>query len=418
MKRQPRAVSSSPTRGRSSRRDRRRDAGAAAEAAPRAADTPSSASAARTRSRSTCAFCPPRIGTSRPRSRRGGSARTCSIACTWSSVPGAARAQRHPAPRRALHHQAGAAHQPSGRRDHGRRAGAASAPLRLRRATCASWRTSSSRRWCSPRAMPSTSARCRRWCAAACLENALALPATMSLPNLLEDLDGGSIQRAYDKSSSVDRDRAPAGDQEAQRALLRAGEVRHRRHREPRATRARRPRPNRSCSTTVLSPAAPGGVIVHAEARGDAPCDGGGGDERRRGRRARLRQRRGRWPAPAARSSRRDPGGVPAISKSFHGQAHGVGRALRPEQDEPRTTLPLGARVRVARVGGPSVIVTVDDRCGCTHGRIIDVSEVATRKLDMNEIGCCRCGWRSWGARPVSGSTQEYPTALVGMTAR
>ena len=50
-------------------------------------------------------------------------------------------------------------------------------------------------------------------------------------------------------------------------------------------------------------------------------------------------------------------------------------------------TLPLGTRVRVTRVGGPSVIVTVNDRCGCTHGRIIDVSEVAARKLDMIKVG-------------------------------
>ena len=50
-------------------------------------------------------------------------------------------------------------------------------------------------------------------------------------------------------------------------------------------------------------------------------------------------------------------------------------------------TLPLGTRVRVTRVGGSSVIVRVNDRCGCTHGRIIDLSEAAARKLDMIRAG-------------------------------
>ena len=38
-------------------------------------------------------------------------------------------------------------------------------------------------------------------------------------------------------------------------------------------------------------------------------------------------------------------------------------------------TLPFGTRIRVTRRGGPSVVVRVNDRCGCTHGRIVDVSE-------------------------------------------
>jgi len=31
--------------------------------------------------------------------------------------------------------------------------------------------------------------------------------------------------------------------------------------------------------------------------------------------------------------------------------------------------------------------VRVNDRCGCTHGRIIDVSEAAARTLDMLRVG-------------------------------
>ena len=50
-------------------------------------------------------------------------------------------------------------------------------------------------------------------------------------------------------------------------------------------------------------------------------------------------------------------------------------------------TLPLGTRIRVTRVGGASVVVRVNDRCGCTHGRIVDLSEVAARKLDMMKAG-------------------------------
>jgi rare lipoprotein A (peptidoglycan hydrolase) len=50
-------------------------------------------------------------------------------------------------------------------------------------------------------------------------------------------------------------------------------------------------------------------------------------------------------------------------------------------------TLPFGTRIRVTRPGGPSVVVRVNDRCGCTHGRIVDVSEAAARKLNMMRTG-------------------------------
>ena len=50
-------------------------------------------------------------------------------------------------------------------------------------------------------------------------------------------------------------------------------------------------------------------------------------------------------------------------------------------------TLPFGTRIRVTRHGGPSVVVKVNDRCGCTHGRIVDLSEAAARKLDMMHAG-------------------------------
>ena len=51
-------------------------------------------------------------------------------------------------------------------------------------------------------------------------------------------------------------------------------------------------------------------------------------------------------------------------------------------------TLPLGTRIRVTRVGGgASVVLRVNDRCGCQHGRIVDVSEAAAHKLDMMRAG-------------------------------
>ena len=32
-------------------------------------------------------------------------------------------------------------------------------------------------------------------------------------------------------------------------------------------------------------------------------------------------------------------------------------------------------------------MLRVNDRCGCTHGRIIDVSQAAARQLDMIKVG-------------------------------
>lgn len=51
-------------------------------------------------------------------------------------------------------------------------------------------------------------------------------------------------------------------------------------------------------------------------------------------------------------------------------------------------SLPLGTVLRVTRLpDGPSVQVRVNDRCGCTHGRGLDLSEAAARKLDMLQVG-------------------------------
>lgn len=50
-------------------------------------------------------------------------------------------------------------------------------------------------------------------------------------------------------------------------------------------------------------------------------------------------------------------------------------------------TLPFGTRIRVTRPGGPSVVLRVNDRCGCPNGRIVDVSVAAAHKLDMLRAG-------------------------------
>jgi rare lipoprotein A len=74
--------------------------------------------------------------------------------------------------------------------------------------------------------------------------------------------------------------------------------------------------------------------------------------------------------------------------KSFVGKRTASGEIYDPNRmTAAHKTLPLGTHVRVTRRGGPSVVVRVNDRCGCTHGRIIDVSEAAARKLDMIRVG-------------------------------
>jgi rare lipoprotein A len=51
-------------------------------------------------------------------------------------------------------------------------------------------------------------------------------------------------------------------------------------------------------------------------------------------------------------------------------------------------TLPLGTLVRVTNTrNGKSVVVRINDRGPYGHGRIIDLSEAAARKLDMIDDG-------------------------------
>ena len=65
-------------------------------------------------------------------------------------------------------------------------------------------------------------------------------------------------------------------------------------------------------------------------------------------------------------------------------------------------TLPMGTILRVTRLpAGPSVEVRVNDRCGCTHGRQLDLSEAAARRLDMLRAGVAQVRIEVLGRRPA-----------------
>ena len=78
---------------------------------------------------------------------------------------------------------------------------------------------------------------------------------------------------------------------------------------------------------------------------------------------------------------------------SYYGRGFAGRRTASGERYDPKgmtaahKTLPFGTRIRVTRPGGPSVVLRVNDRCGCPHGRIVDVSEAAAQKLNMLKAG-------------------------------
>ncbi len=76
-------------------------------------------------------------------------------------------------------------------------------------------------------------------------------------------------------------------------------------------------------------------------------------------------------------------------SRRFTGRKTASGELYDPDLfTAAHASLPLGTVLRVTRLpGGPSVQVRVNDRCGCTHGRGLDLSEAAARKLDMLRAG-------------------------------
>jgi rare lipoprotein A len=98
-----------------------------------------------------------------------------------------------------------------------------------------------------------------------------------------------------------------------------------------------------------------------------------------------------------AEGARRRSSPVPAVQEgkaSYYGKGFAGRKTASGERFDPNlmtaahNRLPLGTKVRVTRKdNGVSVTVRVNDRCGCTHGRIIDVSEGAARKLGMIREG-------------------------------
>jgi rare lipoprotein A len=82
---------------------------------------------------------------------------------------------------------------------------------------------------------------------------------------------------------------------------------------------------------------------------------------------------------------------------SYYGGEFNGRRTASGERYDPRKmtaahkSLPLGTRIRVTRTSkgkdGKSVEVRVNDRCGCTHGRIVDLSLAAAKQLGMLQAG-------------------------------
>jgi rare lipoprotein A len=82
---------------------------------------------------------------------------------------------------------------------------------------------------------------------------------------------------------------------------------------------------------------------------------------------------------------------------SYYGPKFDGRRTASGERYDPRKltaahrSLPLGTLIRVTRTSrgadGPSVEVRVNDRCGCTHGRVVDLSRAAAERLHMLNVG-------------------------------
>jgi rare lipoprotein A len=64
--------------------------------------------------------------------------------------------------------------------------------------------------------------------------------------------------------------------------------------------------------------------------------------------------------------------------------------------------MPMGTILRVTRPpDGPSVEVRVNDRCGGAHGRQLDLSEAAARRLNLLRVGTAQVRIEVLGRRPV-----------------
>jgi len=83
----------------------------------------------------------------------------------------------------------------------------------------------------------------------------------------------------------------------------------------------------------------------------------------------------------------------PAMSgiASWYGEAQTTASGERFDKHKmtaAHRTLPIGTLVRVTNTrNGKSVVVRINDRGPYGHGRIIDLSEAAARRLDMIDAG-------------------------------
>ncbi|HJX66388.1 MAG TPA: septal ring lytic transglycosylase RlpA family protein [Polyangia bacterium] len=79
-------------------------------------------------------------------------------------------------------------------------------------------------------------------------------------------------------------------------------------------------------------------------------------------------------------------------SRALVGRKTASGEPYDPELlTASHASLPMGTILRVTRLpDGPSVEVRVNDRCGCTHGRQLDLSEAAARQLNMLRMGAVK----------------------------
>lgn len=97
----------------------------------------------------------------------------------------------------------------------------------------------------------------------------------------------------------------------------------------------------------------------------------------------------------SAEGARRDHavGSVEHGKASYYGRGFAGRKTASGERFDPNAmtaahpSLPFGTRVRVTRQSGASVVVRINDRCGCPGGRIVDLSEGAARRLGMIKDG-------------------------------
>jgi len=95
---------------------------------------------------------------------------------------------------------------------------------------------------------------------------------------------------------------------------------------------------------------------------------------------------------PARASKNVETGRASYYGGDFNGRRTASGERYDPRKlTAAHKTLPLGTLIRVTRTSGgaagQSVEVRVNDRCGCSHGRVVDLSLAAAQRLHMLSAG-------------------------------